>query len=83
MARHPRTAVIWRLDLQLAQLALLADDPAIATECAPGAVTTCATAPPPERSGWPGRELIGLLDRHSHPVPLDLLRLAADAAHQR
>ena len=67
------------LDLQLARLALLADDPAITAACAPGAVTAL-------RSGLAadafrlGQDAIELLDRHGRTVPLELLRQTADAA---
>ena len=67
------------LDLQLAQLALLADDPAIAAACAPGAVTALRAGPAAEAFGL-GQDAIGLLDHHHRPVPLELLRRSADAA---
>ena len=67
------------LDLQLARLALLADDPAVTAACAPGAVAALRSGPAAEAFRL-GQDAIGLLDRHGQPVPLDLLRQSADAA---
>ena len=67
------------LDLQLARLALLADDPAVAAACAPGAVAALRSGPAADAVRL-GQDAIGLLDRHGHTVPLDLLRQTADAA---
>jgi tetratricopeptide (TPR) repeat protein len=67
------------LDLQLAQLALLADDPAVAAACAAGAVTALRAGPATAALRL-GQDAVGLLDRHGHPVPLTLLRQSADAA---
>ena len=65
--------------MQLARLALAADDPAITAACAPGAVTSLRDG----RAAGAfrlGQDAIGLLDRHGRPVPLGLLRRTADAA---
>ena len=67
------------LDLQLTRLALLADDPEVATACAPGAVTALRAGPAAAAARL-GQDAIDLLDRHAQPVPLDLLRRTADAA---
>ena len=67
------------LDLQLTQLALLADDPAIVAACAPGAVTALRSGPAADASRL-GQDAVELLDRHSQAVPLALLRRSADAA---
>ena len=67
------------LDLQLAQLALLADDPAVVAACAPGAVAALRSGPAAEAFRL-GQDAIELLDRHGRTVPLDLLRQSADAA---
>ena len=67
------------LDLQLARLALLADDPAVVAACAPGAVTALRSGPAAGASRL-GRDAIDLLDRHGRAVPLELLRWSADAA---
>ena len=64
------------LDLQLARLALLADDPAITAACAAGAVGRSARGPAAEAFRL-GQDAIELLDRHGQPVPLDLLRRTA------
>ena len=67
------------LDLQLARLALLADDPAVTAASAVGAVAALRTGPAAGAFKF-GQDAVGLLDRHGRPVPLDLLRRAADAA---
>ena len=67
------------LDLQLTQLALLADDPAIIAACAPGAVAALRSGPAAE-AFLLGQDAIGLLDRHGRAVPVRLLRQCADAA---
>jgi tetratricopeptide (TPR) repeat protein len=67
------------LDLQLAQLALLADDPAVVAASAPGAVTALRSGPAAGAFRL-GQDAIELLDRHGQPVPLQLLRQSADAA---
>ena len=59
------------LDLQLARLALLADDPAVAAACAPGAVTALRSGPAADAFRL-GQDAIELLDRHGRTVPLDL-----------
>ncbi len=66
-------------DWQLARLALLAEDPAIAAACAPAAVAYLRSGPAAEAFTL-GQDAIDLLDRHDRPVPLDLLRRTADAA---
>ena len=75
----PRPGRDLALDLQLARLALLADDPAVVAVCAPGAVTALRSGPAAEASRL-GQDAIALLDRHGRAVPLDLLRWSADAA---
>ena len=67
------------LDLQLTQLALLADDPAITAASAPGAVTALRSGPADDAFRL-GQDAVELLDRHGRTVPLDLLRQSADAA---
>ena len=67
------------LDLQLTQLALLAEDPAVAAACAPGAVAALRRGPAAEASRL-GQDAIRLLDQHGQAVPLTLLRESADAA---
>ena len=67
------------LDLQLTQLALLADDPAITAASAPGAVTALRSGPAADASRL-GQDAVELLDRHGRTVPLELLRRSADAA---
>ena len=67
------------LEVQLARLALLADDPDVTAACAAGAVAGLRSGPAAEALGV-GLEAIGLLDRCGRPVPLFLLRLAAEAA---
>jgi tetratricopeptide (TPR) repeat protein len=67
------------LDLQLARLGLLADDPAVTAASAPGAVTALRSGPAAEAFGL-GQDAVSLLDRHRQAVPLELLRWAADAA---
>ena len=66
------------LDLQLARLAVLAGNPDVAAACGVGAVAALR-AGPAEAAARLGREVIGLLDSRGHPVPLNLLRQAADA----
>ena len=67
------------LDVQLARLALAADDAAITAVCAPGAVTSLLDGPAAGAFRL-GQDAIGLLDRHGMPVPLELLRQTANAA---
>jgi len=67
------------LDLQLTRLALLADDPAPVAACAADAVGALRSGPAADAFRL-GQDAIGLLDRHSHPVPLFLLRQTAGAA---
>ena len=67
------------LDLRLARLAVLADDPAIVAACAPAAVTALRAGPAADAYRL-GQDAIGLLDRHGQAVPLNLLRQTADAA---
>ena len=67
------------LDVQLARLALAAEDPAITAACAPGAVTSLRDGPA-TLAFQLGQDAISLLDRHHHPVPLTLLRETAGAA---
>jgi tetratricopeptide (TPR) repeat protein len=67
------------LDLQLARLALLVDDPAVTAACAAGAVIALRTGPAADAFAL-GQEAVKLLDRHGHAVPLALLRQSADAA---
>ena len=74
--RPPRDVA---LDLQLALLALVADDPAVVAACAPGAVAALRSGPAADAAQL-GQDAIELLDRHGRAVPLDLLRHAADAA---
>ncbi|MEV0193552.1 CHAT domain-containing protein [Kitasatospora purpeofusca] len=66
------------LDLQLARLALDADDPAVTADCAAPAVSALRRGPASAAADL-GHHAIALLDRHHHPVPLALLRAAADA----
>ena len=75
----PRPARARVLDLQLARLAVLAGDPDMAAACGAGAVAALRTGPAAAASKL-GQEVIGLLDSRGHPVPLVLLRQAADAA---
>ena len=67
------------LDLQLTRLAVLAGDPDVAAACGAEAVAALRAGPAVAAAGL-GREVIGLLDSRGHPVPLFLLRQAADAA---
>ena len=67
------------LELQLARLALLTDDPAITAACAAGAVAALRSGPAAAAFQL-GQDAVALLDRHGRPVPLALLRQAADAA---
>ena len=76
-APRPGRALV--LDLQLARLALLADDPAVAAACGPGAVAALRAGPAAEAFRL-GQDAVGLLDRHSQAVPLNLLRRTAAAA---
>ena len=75
----PRPSRDGVLDVQLARLALAADDPAITAACAPGAVTSLRDGPAAGAFRL-GQDAISLLDRHGMPVPLELLRQTADAA---
>ena len=68
-----------RLELQLTQLALLADDPAITAACAPRGVTALRSGPAADAFRL-GHDAVELLDRHGRIVPLALLRESADAA---
>jgi tetratricopeptide (TPR) repeat protein len=67
------------LDLQLARLGLLADDPAVVAACAADAVNGLREGPATEAFQL-GQDAIGLLDRHGQPVPLGLLRQSAGTA---
>ncbi|WAL98465.1 CHAT domain-containing protein [Streptomyces sp. Je 1-369] len=67
------------LDLQLTQLALVADNPAITADCAAEAVSALRQGPASIAAEL-GRHAITLLDRHNHEVPVTLLRTVADAA---
>ena len=67
------------LDVQLARLALAADDPAITAACAPRAVAGLRDGPAAVAFQL-GQDAISLLDRHHQPVPLILLRHTAGAA---
>jgi tetratricopeptide (TPR) repeat protein len=75
----PRPGRDLALDLQLARLAVLAGDPDVAAACGAGAVAALR-AGPAETAAALGQEVIRLLDSRGHPVPLFLLRQAADAA---
>jgi tetratricopeptide (TPR) repeat protein len=75
----PRTRRDSALDLQLAQLALLGDAPAIVAACAPGAVAALRSGPAADAFQL-GQDAIHLLDRHGRAVPLNLLRQTANAA---
>ncbi|MGW5054553.1 CHAT domain-containing protein [Actinokineospora sp. NPDC004072] len=66
-------------DLQLARLAILADNPAITATCAATAVHHLRTGHAADAAAL-GHEAITLLDRHHQPIPLLLLRVTADAA---
>ncbi|GGN33850.1 tetratricopeptide (TPR) repeat protein [Actinoplanes campanulatus] len=67
------------LELQLAVLALRADDPRVTGCCAANAIHVLRTGPAVEAFEF-GEAAIDLLDRHRHPVPVNLLRFTADAA---
>ncbi|MEW2387064.1 CHAT domain-containing protein [Streptomyces venezuelae] len=67
------------LDLQLAQLALAADNPTITADCATAAVSALRQGPASTAAEL-GHRAITLLDRHNHEVPVALLRAVADAA---
>ncbi|WP_228390464.1 CHAT domain-containing protein, partial [Streptomyces smaragdinus] len=67
------------LDLQLTQLALAADNPAITAHCATEAVTALRQGPAATAAEL-GDQAITLLDRHHHEIPLSLLRAVTDAA---
>jgi tetratricopeptide (TPR) repeat protein len=67
------------MNLQLTRLGLLADDPVVTAASAAGGVSALRSGPAAEAARL-GQEAIGLLDRHGHLVPLDLLRQAASAA---
>ncbi|MBC2907855.1 CHAT domain-containing protein, partial [Streptomyces sp. PSKA01] len=67
------------LDLQLTQLALAADNPTITADCAAAAVSALRQGPASTAAEL-GHHAITLLDRHSHEVPVTLLRAVADAA---
>ena len=57
------------LDLQLARLGLLADDPAVTAASAPGAIAALRSGPAAEALQL-GQDAISLLDHHHQPVPL-------------
>ncbi|MBW6436890.1 tetratricopeptide repeat protein [Actinoplanes hulinensis] len=67
------------LDLQLTRLAVLADDPAVTTRYAAGAVWTLGSGPAAQALAL-GQAAISVLDRHGSPAPALLLRQVADAA---
>ncbi|GGN59672.1 hypothetical protein GCM10010112_15020 [Actinoplanes lobatus] len=67
------------LDVQLARLAVLADDAAVTALSAPDAVHALL-AGPAEHALTLGQQAIAVLDRHAAPVPVFLLRRAAGAA---
>lgn len=67
------------LDLQLTQLALLADNPVVVAACAADAVTALRDGPAANASRL-GQAAIELLDRYNQALPLELLRRTADAA---
>ena len=67
------------LDLQLTQLALQADNPAIVTACAAGAVRALSAGHATVASSL-GLDAVRALDAHHQPVPLGLLRVTAGAA---
>jgi tetratricopeptide (TPR) repeat protein len=75
----PQPSRATELDLQLTQLALLGDDPTVVAAGATGAVHQLRSGPAADAFRL-GHDAIELLDRHSHAVPLGLLRAAADAA---
>ncbi|WP_432033190.1 tetratricopeptide repeat protein [Streptomyces antibioticus] len=75
----PRPARTGDQDLQLTQLALAADNPAITADCAAAAVSALRQGPA-STAAEVGHHAITLLDRHHHEVPLTLLRVVADAA---
>ena len=75
----PAAARGGRLNLELAQLALLAEDPDVAASSAAGAVGALRAGPAAVAARF-AQQAIALLDRHRHPAPLDLLLTAADAA---
>lgn len=74
----PQPARDASLDLELARLALLADDPEVIAASAVGAVAALRDGSAATAAGF-AQQAIALLDRHSRPIPLDLLRRAADA----
>jgi tetratricopeptide (TPR) repeat protein len=67
------------LELQLARLALAADSAQVTAACAAGAVQALRSGPAAGAFRL-GQDAIALLDRHSQPVPISLLRQVADAA---
>ncbi|MBB4715146.1 tetratricopeptide (TPR) repeat protein [Streptomyces luteogriseus] len=75
----PRPARGSDLDLQLTQLALAADNPTIIADCAAAAVAALRQGPASTAAEL-GRDAITLLDHHNHEVPVNLLRIVADAA---
>ncbi|WP_239148828.1 tetratricopeptide repeat protein [Streptomyces sp. SID12501] len=75
----PRPARGSDLDLQLTQLALAADNPAITACCAATAVSALRQGPASTAAEL-GHHAITLLDRHNHEVSVTLLRAVADAA---
>ncbi|MFJ5561723.1 CHAT domain-containing protein, partial [Streptomyces sp. NPDC093250] len=75
----PRPARGSDLDLQLTQLALAADNPAITANCAAAAVSALRQGPAATAAKL-GHQAITLLDRHNHEVSITLLRAVADAA---
>ncbi|MBL7262191.1 CHAT domain-containing protein, partial [Paractinoplanes lichenicola] len=67
------------VNAELTRLALRADNPQVTAACAAGAVLALAGGPA-DTAFQLGQTAIALLDRHRHPVPIKLLRHAADAA---
>ncbi|WP_416959602.1 CHAT domain-containing protein [Streptomyces sp. Agncl-13] len=75
----PRPARGSDLDLQLTQLALVADNPTITADCAAAAVSALREGLASTAAEL-GDHAIALLDHHDHEVPVILLRAVADAA---
>ena len=67
------------LDWQLTRLGLDGDNPSVVAASAAGAVRQLRTGHATDAARL-GQAAIDLLDRHTHPVPINLLRAAADAA---
>ncbi|MEW2131958.1 CHAT domain-containing protein [Streptomyces sp. NPDC005435] len=74
----PQPARAGDLDLQLTQLALAADNPSIAADCAAAAVSALRQGPASIAAEL-GHQAIALLDRHNHEISIALLRAVADA----